>query len=88
MPGRQLVIVRYKPVHDPLQEWVYNRADIDGSRVVWARDMGPHQNQELMQYYRSRNAWILDADEVPPKLSPCEQTAECGLIGASAAGGR
>jgi hypothetical protein len=86
LPGRQLVIVRYKPEHDPLQEWVYNGADIDGSTVVWARDMGPHQNQELMQYYRNRHAWILDADEVPPKLSPCEQTAECGLIGTSAAG--
>jgi len=86
--GRQLVIVRYKPEHDPLQEWVYNGADIDGSTVVWARDMGPHQNQELMQYYRSRHAWILDADEVPPTLSPCEQTAECELIETSAAGGQ
>jgi hypothetical protein len=87
-PGRQLILVRYKPEHDPLQEWVYNGADIDDSTVVWARDMGPKQNQELIHYYSSRRAWMLEADEVPPKLSPCEQTAECGLEGMSPAGDR
>ena len=71
LPGRQLVLVRYHPNHDPLGEWVYNDADIDNSKVVWARDMGPVQNEELLRYYNDRRAWLLDADETPPKLSPC-----------------
>ena len=68
--GPQLVIVRYRPDHDPEGEWVYNGADIDGSKVDWARDMSPAENQELIQYFRNRRIWLLEADEKPPKLSP------------------
>jgi len=70
-PGRQLVIVRYGPHHPlDLHEWVYNRADIDGAKVVWARDMGPAQNEELINYFRDRHAWLVEADDSPPKLLP------------------
>ncbi len=68
--GRHLVIVHYGINHNLDSEWVYNRADIDGSKVVWARDMGDTKNQELLQYFRNRQAWMLDADDVPPRLLP------------------
>jgi hypothetical protein len=68
MPGDQLVIVRYKPEHNPFDEWVYNQADIDDSKVVWARDMGD-QNNELIRYFGKRRVWLLEADENPVKLS-------------------
>jgi len=67
--GRQLVIVRYKPSHEPFNEWVYNSADIDGSKVVWARDMSPEENEELIKYFRERRVWLLEPDEALPKLS-------------------
>jgi hypothetical protein len=70
LPGGQLVLVRYKPDHDSSVEWVYNCADIDHAKVIWARDMNPAANQELFRYYRDYRAWLLQADEVPPKLSP------------------
>jgi hypothetical protein len=60
--------VRYSPQHDLKIEWVYNGADIDGSKVVWSRDMGARDNQELLQYFSDRTAWVLEADETPPKL--------------------
>jgi hypothetical protein len=69
LPERQLVLVRYKPSHDTMVEWVYNGADIDSSKVVWARDMGSNENEELIRYYKDRRVWLLEADERPPKLS-------------------
>ena len=73
MPGDQLAIVRYKPDHDfILDEWVYNRADIDGSKVIWARDMGA-QNEELVRYFASRRVWLVEPDYDPPRLTPYVQ---------------
>ena len=66
----QLAIVRYKPDHDWDREWVYNDADIDRARVVWARDMGSAQNEELISYFKGRQVWLVEPDETPPKLSP------------------
>src|SRR5207302_728474 len=42
--GYQLVIVKYGKHHNIRHEWVYNEANIDRSRVVWARDMGDKAN--------------------------------------------
>jgi hypothetical protein len=69
-PGPQLVLVRYSPGHDPLADWVYNGADIDGQKVVWARDMGADNNEELLHYFKDRRVWLLEADDLPPKLQP------------------
>jgi hypothetical protein len=64
--ARQLAIVRYAPGHNVLEEWVYNRADIDGSAIVWARDMGGAANRELVDYYRvrqpDRTVWLVEVD--------------------------
>jgi hypothetical protein len=69
-PGRQLAIVRYGPDHDiGFHEWVYNEADIDRAKVVLARDLGPALNKELIDYFKDRRAWLVEADETPPRLS-------------------
>ncbi len=69
-PGRHLLIVRYGPDHDLDREWVYNAADIDGAKTVWARDMGDKDNHELLRYFHDRRVWYLNADQVPPRLEP------------------
>jgi hypothetical protein len=70
LPGGQLAIVRYGPDHNPLNEWVYNGADIDGSKVVWAREMDAADNLELMHYYGHRKTWLVEPDAIPARISP------------------
>jgi hypothetical protein len=70
LPGRQLVIVSYGPQHNVDREWVYNEANIDEAKVVWARDMGREDNKELIQYFHDRSAWFLEGDRPEPRLQP------------------
>jgi hypothetical protein len=76
LPGEQLAIVRYGPKHNPLDEWVYNRADIAGSKVVWAREMDPEDNLELFHYYGNRQVWLIEPDAMPSKMSPYPMPAQ------------
>ncbi|MGB8985247.1 MAG: hypothetical protein WCC37_01325 [Candidatus Sulfotelmatobacter sp.] len=72
LPGRQLVIVVYGPNHNFDHEWVFNRADIDAAKIVWARDMGEDTNQELLRYFKDRRVWKVNADASPPQLEQYE----------------
>jgi len=70
LPGKQLALVRYSHDRDSLDQWVYNGADIDGSKVIWAWDMGSGNNTELASYYKGRQVWLIDMNSQPAKISP------------------
>jgi hypothetical protein len=70
LPGKQLAIVRYAPQHSSLDEWVYNSSDIDGAKVVWAREMDAASNLELIHYYKDRTVWLVQPDKYPAVVSP------------------
>jgi len=59
-PGNHLVFVRYSDTHDGRIELVYNKSDIDNSKVVWANDLLPESNNELIEYFGERKVWIWD----------------------------
>jgi len=63
--GLHLVIVRYGPgpTSPQMEVWVRNEADIDRAKVVWAHDMGEAHNRELMDYFKDRRVWFLDAPD-------------------------
>ena len=67
--------MRYSPDHDCHTEWVYNQADIDSSTVVWAREISPAEDRRLRKYYADRKAWVVIADEWPPRLLPYDDAA-------------
>jgi hypothetical protein len=59
----QLVIVRYPaPNWRVSEEWVYNGADIDSQRVIFAHDFGPDQDRALLSYYPNRTVSLLTFD--------------------------
>jgi hypothetical protein len=72
-----LLMVRYSEDHNIHDEWVYNGADIDGSRVVWARELDPEQNAKLFAYYKDRDVWLVEPDidntEIEPYTPPPNQ---------------
>jgi hypothetical protein len=69
-PGKQLVLVRYSVDHNPVYEWVYNAADIENSKVIWAREMDSADNQELIRYYKDRKVWLVQPDLNLPNVAP------------------
>jgi len=67
-PGRHLVIVRYGPTPNFMNEMVYNEAGIDDANVVWARDLGEAANERLVAYFQGRRVWLLDASAAPARI--------------------
>ncbi len=61
--GQHLIIVRYSQNHWAHFDWVYNKADIDKAKVVWARDLGDRKNQDLVSYFKDRKIWLFDEQE-------------------------
>ena len=70
MPGKQLAIVRYSSSHDSVDDWVFNAANLEDSRVIWAREMQPADDQQLVEYYKDRNVWLIQPDIHPAEISP------------------
>jgi hypothetical protein len=64
-PGNHLILVPSQFGH-----CVYNGADIDAQRVVWARQLGGASDEALLRYYRSRHVWIMAGDDSHLAVTP------------------
>jgi hypothetical protein len=74
-PGKQLVIVRYRPDHFWAYSWINNGYDIPNQHVIWARDTEPAEsNLPLLCTFQDRQVWLL----IPPErgfIRPPDRTA-------------
>lgn len=70
IPGQHLVLVRYSPNHNVHGEWVYSSADIDHSRIVWAREIPGRDLGPLLEYFKDRQVWVVQPDALPIILQP------------------
>ena len=69
-PGKHLIMVRYSDDHNIHDEWVYNGADIDGAKALWARELTAEQNQKLFEYFKDRQIWVVTPDTDNTYLEP------------------
>lgn len=68
MRGRHLVLVRFASTHEPGDQWVYNGADVENAKTVWAWDMDPESDEELIRHYKDRDVWLVQPDVDHGKL--------------------
>lgn len=71
--GRHLVFLSTPASHLNPSQWNYNQAAIDASQIVWAADLGPQKNEELLHYYPDRKPWRVYGDINGYILLPYEQ---------------
>jgi hypothetical protein len=79
-PGNHLVIVKAKTDPYNFYQWIFNSAEIDAQKIVWARDMGPERNAELIRYFTGRTVWWVD-----PNVKPATRMAYSAAVAGDAA---
>ena len=70
LPGKHLVMVRYGDDHNIHDDWVFNEADIDSQKVVWAREIDEGQDAKLFEYFKDRKVWLVTPDDDNTYLAP------------------
>ena len=69
-PGKHLIIVRYTDDHNIHDDWVFSGAEIDGAKVLWARELDSEQNAKLLDYFKDRKIWLVTPDTDNTYLEP------------------
>ncbi len=85
LPGNHVILVRHhyptrlEPrwqdypsilITPSVVEFVFNGANIDSQRIVWAHDLGTGPNQRLREYYKDRRFWLFDVVSGSMELQP------------------
>ena len=70
IPGKHLVMIRYEEEINSRHDLVWNMADVDGQRIVWARDLKPEWSTIAVDYYRDRKVWLLTSTREGLVLAP------------------
>jgi hypothetical protein len=66
--GTHLVFVRYEDGYNIHNEWVYNEADLDGTRILFAHDLGEEKNRQLTNLQPQRQCWRMEVGNERSRL--------------------
>ena len=66
--GSHLVFVHYAEDYTINDEWVYNAADIQAAKIVFAHDLGAKKNRQLVARYPGRSLWLVTVDAKEKRL--------------------
>jgi hypothetical protein len=75
-PGKHLVIVRYPQDYNVHDDWVFNGAEIDGAKILWARETNTQQNERLFAYFKDRQIWLIEPEADNSELIPYPRPAQ------------
>jgi len=76
LPGKHLIMVRYTDDHNIHDDWVYNGAEIDTAKVIWAREIDPEQDGKLFAYFQDRKVWLVTPDTDNTYVAPYTPPAD------------
>jgi hypothetical protein len=69
-------MVRYSDDHNIHDDWVYNGAEIDTAKVIWAREIDSEQDGKLFDYFQDRKVWLVRPDTDNTYLAPYTPPAD------------
>jgi hypothetical protein len=69
-PGKHLIMVRYAEDHNIHDEWVFNGAEIDNAKVLWAREINTEHDAKVLAYFKDRKVWLVTPDSDNTYLEP------------------
>jgi hypothetical protein len=69
LEGKHVVVVQHTADHNFHEVWVFNRAEIDASPIIWARYIDQEAIGELTGYYRGRCFWLAEVGGERARLS-------------------
>ncbi len=59
LPGNYVAIVSYDTEYDIHDEIVFNRSNIEASKMLWAHDLGKEKNSRMLEYYSNRKVVLI-----------------------------
>ncbi len=69
LPGKHLILVDNPSKLTNTNLFVYNKANIDDSSVIWARQISQDEDRKLLDYFSDRRVWLLSlTPEGTPQL--------------------
>jgi hypothetical protein len=70
LPGNFIAIVSYDEDFTFLDEMVFNRADIENSKLIWAYDLGEEKNKALLDHYQNRQVLRIKVSDSSFEINP------------------